>query len=65
MVGGHVAAVSRIGLRAGSSRDGWQHSAGLDLEVNDFQAEQRILGLGRKQANFGESKNPLKPHANP
>jgi hypothetical protein len=60
-MGGRVAIASRIGLGAGLSRDGRRHSARLDLEANNFQAERRILGLRQKQANFSENKNPLKP----
>jgi hypothetical protein len=51
-VDSRMAVASRIGLGIGSSRDGRQHSAGLDLENNGFLARQRILGLQQKQAKL-------------
>jgi hypothetical protein len=58
MADGRVAVASRIGLGTGSSRDGRQCSAGLDLEDNGFLARQRILGLRRKQARLRRGEEP-------
>jgi hypothetical protein len=55
---GRVAVASRIGLATGSSRDGRQHSMGLDLEDNDFQTRPRILGLRRKRARLRRGEEP-------
>jgi hypothetical protein len=60
MAGGRVAVASRVGLGAGSSRDGRQYSEGLDLEANDFQARQRILGLRGKQTRLQRGEEPAK-----
>jgi hypothetical protein len=38
-VDGRVAATSRVGLRAGSSRGGQQYAAGPDLEARFFRVE--------------------------
>jgi hypothetical protein len=56
--GGRVVVASRIGLGTGSSRDGRQHSVGLDPEANAFQTRQRILGLRRKQTRLQRGKEP-------
>jgi hypothetical protein len=64
-VSGRMVVASRIGLGAGTSRDGRRHSTRLDLRNNNFRARRGILGLRWKRADFGEEKNPPKPHANP
>jgi hypothetical protein len=37
----------------------------LEFENGNLQSGRRILGLGRKCANFGKDENPPEPHANP
>jgi hypothetical protein len=37
----------------------------LDLKLDNFPAGRKSLGLRRMRINFGEEKNPLKPHAVP
>jgi hypothetical protein len=64
-VDGHVAVASWIGFGAGLSRDGLRNSARLDLDVWIDQAGPESWDFDESEQDFGEKKNPPKPHASP
>jgi hypothetical protein len=62
---GRSAVANRIGLGAGTSRDGRQSFTRLGLETDNLQAGQRILGLQRKQTRHRRGKEPTKAPCKP
>jgi hypothetical protein len=64
-VGGRLAAARRISLGVDTSRDAGGTLRDLTSKTNDFQAEQRILGLRWKRTRLRRGKElaeaPCKP----
>jgi hypothetical protein len=60
-----VAVASRIGFGAGPSRDGRENSARLDPDDWIDQAGPESCDFDESELDFGEKRNPPKPHASP
>jgi hypothetical protein len=54
---------SRFGSGVSTSRDGWLYS--VELELDNLPAGCESLGIRRTRVNYGEQKNPPKPHVIP
>jgi hypothetical protein len=64
-VDGRVVVTSRIGLGAGSSRDGWNTPQDLTSRPIASEPNKESWDFDEHERDFGEKKNPPKPHANP
>jgi hypothetical protein len=62
---GRMAVASRIGFRAGSSLDGRENSARPDLDDWSSRAGPESWDFDEDEQDFGEKRNPPKPHASP
>jgi hypothetical protein len=59
-------AVSWIGLSAGMSQDGQRGLAQFNFETSKPpDSSKESWHFDKDGQDFGEKKNPLKPHANP
>jgi hypothetical protein len=59
------ASASRIDFRAGSSRDGRENFTRPSLDDQSGQAEPESWDFDESEQDFGEKRNPPKPHAGP
>jgi hypothetical protein len=62
---GRSAVANRIGLGAGTSRDGRWSFMRLGLETDNLQAGQRILGLRRKRTRLRRGREPTEAPCKP
>jgi hypothetical protein len=60
-----LAIASRITTGAGSSRDGQRNSARPSLGNQSDQVKSQSWDFDEDEQDFGEKKNPPKPHASP